>query len=226
MCGRFTRMYSWRELVELYKLSLQSPPSNLEPRFNICPTDTIDVIVEHDGRRQLVPMRWGLVPGWWNKKLKDIKLATFNARAESAATKRFFRDAFKQRHCLIPASGYYEWKATPDGKQPYYYTRRDGTPLTFAGLWDEWKNPETGERLRSCTMLITEPNKLAAEIHDRMPAILEPENLDVWLSGEGKDLLVQAADDRLQMWPVSKRMNSSRTPGDDPTLIEEVKDAA
>src|SRR5919197_2173708 len=132
MCGRFTRMYSWRELIELYKLGLQLPPSNLEPRFNICPTDTVDVIVEHGGVRQLVPMRWGLVPGWWNKSLKDIKLATFNARAESAATKPFFREAFKGRHCLIPASGYYEWKATPEGRQPYYYTRRDRAPPTFA----------------------------------------------------------------------------------------------
>ena len=219
-------MSSWRELVGLHKLGLQSPPSNLEPRLNICQTDMIDVIVEHEGRRQLAPMRWGLVPGWWTKSLKDIKLATFNARAESAATKPFFREAFKERHCLIPASGYYEWKATPDGKQPYYTTRRDGAPLTFAGLWDAWRNPETGERLRSCTMLITEPNKLAAVIHDRMPVILEPENFEAWLSGEGKGLLKPAGDDRLQMWPVSKRVNSSRTPGDDPTLIEDVKDAA
>ena len=220
-------MYSWRELVELYKLSLQSPPSNLEPRFNICPTDTIDVVVEHKGARQLVPMRWGLVPNWWNKSLKDIKLATFNARAETADEKPFFRSAFKEKRCLIPASGYYEWKTTPDGKQPYYYTRRDGRPVTIAGLWDAWKNPQTGERLVSCTMLITGPNALAAEIHDRMPVILEPADFQAWLSGEaGKDLLVPAGDDRLQMWPVSKRVNSSRTPGDDPTLIEAVELAA
>jgi len=220
-------MYSWRELVELYKLSLQQPPSNLEPRFNICPTDTIDVIVEHEGNRTLVPMRWGLVPFWWNKRLKDIGLATFNARAESADTKPFFREAFKTRRCLIPASGYYEWQSTPGGKQPYHYTRRDGRPITIAGLWDEWRNPETGERLRSCTMLITEPNKMAAQIHDRMPAILEADSFAPWLSGEaGKELLVPAAEDRLQMVPVSKRVNSSRADASDATLIEPADRAA
>jgi putative SOS response-associated peptidase YedK len=167
------------------------------------------------------------VPYWWNKKLKDIKLATFNARAENADTKPFFRDAFKKRRCLIPASGYYEWTSTPGGKQPYYYTRRDGLPITIAGLWDEWKNPESGERLRSCTMLITEPNKLAAEIHDRMPAILEAENFAPWLSGDaGEELLVPAADERLQVVPVSKRVNSSRADASDEALIEPVELAA
>src|SRR5262249_51132417 len=133
MCGRFTRMYSWRELVELYRLRLQAPPSNLEPRFNIFPTDTLDAVVGQGGTRQLVPLRWGLVPYWWNKRLKDLRLATFNARSESVAEKPLFREAFKHRRCLIPASGYYEWKQTPNGKQPYYYRRRDGQPLTFAG---------------------------------------------------------------------------------------------
>src|ERR1700682_1845178 len=132
MCGRFTRQYTWREIWELYQLT--SPASNLQPRYNICPTTTVDAVVDHE----LVPMRWGLIPGWWSKPLKEFKLATFNARAETAAEKPMFRDSFKKRRCLIPASGYYEWHDTPEGKQPYYFTRRDGQVMTIAGIQDAW----------------------------------------------------------------------------------------
>ena len=107
MCGRFTRMYTWRELVKLYRLTDPSPPSNLQPRYNICPTTTIDAVIERDSKRVLEQMRWGLVPGWWKKPLKELRLATFNARAETVAEKPFFRSAFKHTRCLIPASGYY-----------------------------------------------------------------------------------------------------------------------
>ena len=104
---------------------------------NICPTQTIDTVVERDAKRDLVPKRWGLVPLWWKKTAKETP-STFNARAETVAEKPMFRSAFKRNRCLIPASGYYEWQSTPTGKQPYYYTARDGSPLTMAGLWDEW----------------------------------------------------------------------------------------
>ena len=103
-----------------------------------------------------------------SKPLKELRMATFNARAETVETKPVFRDAFKRSRCLIPMSGYYEWKDAPSGKQPWYFTAPDGSPLlTAAGLWDEWKDRATGERLKSCTMIITEPNGFAAEIHDR-----------------------------------------------------------
>jgi putative SOS response-associated peptidase YedK len=125
MCGRFTRMYTWRELETLYRLTDPSPPSNLQARYNICPTTTIDAVIERDGERVLEQMRWGLVPSWWNKPLKELRLATFNARAETVAEKPFFRSAFKHTRCLIPASGYYEWKTVGKEKQPYYFTRRD-----------------------------------------------------------------------------------------------------
>ena len=147
------------------------PERNLPARYNICPTDTIDAIIERGGKRDLMPMRWGLIPNWWKKSAKEIP-ATFNARAETVAAKPMFRDAFKRSRCLIPASGYYEWLPTPTGKQPYYYTARDGSPLTFAGLWDEWKDIETGEPLKSCTMIVTNANALAAKVHDRMPVLL------------------------------------------------------
>src|SRR5215813_14087293 len=134
MCGRFTRHYTWEDLFRLYHLT--STPANIQPSYNVCPTDTVDTVRTTDGKRELVPMRWGLIPWHWKKPLKEMKLATFNARVETVATKPMFRDAFKRRRCLIPASGYYEWADTPDGKQPHYFTARDGSPvLTMAGLW-------------------------------------------------------------------------------------------
>ena len=162
MCGRFTNRLTWREIVALYRLSVPAMPErNLPARYNICPTDTIDAVIKRERRRELVPMRWGLVPSWWKKKAKEAP-ATFNARAETVAEKPMFRDAFKRSRCLIPASGYYEWQNTPTGKQPFYYATRDGSPLTFAGLWDEWKDIETRQPLMSCTMIITNANDLAA----------------------------------------------------------------
>lgn len=223
MCGRFTRQYSWHELVALYRLTDRSPPSNLQPRYNICPTTTIDAVLERDGKRTLEQMRWGLVPAWWNKPLKEMRLSTFNARAETVASKPMFRAAFKRNRCIIPASGYYEWQTTPDGKQPYYFTARDGSILSIAGLWDEWKDKEGGKVIRSCTMIITEPNKVAAKVHDRMPVLLSPNQFASWLSGEaGTEILKPASERTLQLWPVSKRVNSSRANGDDATLINKV----
>jgi putative SOS response-associated peptidase YedK len=103
-----------------------------------------------------------------------LKLATFNARAETVAEKPFFRGAFKRNRCLIPVSGYYEWQDTPDGKQPWYFTARDGSPaLSIAGLWDEWHDKASIKTLKSFTMIITEPNAFVAEVHDRMPALLD-----------------------------------------------------
>jgi putative SOS response-associated peptidase YedK len=228
MCGRFTVKATWAELVALYRLTMAAPPHNLRPRYNVCPTDPVDTVIEEEGRRELVPMRWGLIPRWWSKTIKDVKMATFNARAETVEAKPFFRDAFKRTRCLIPVAGYYEWQDTPGGKQPWYFTARDGSPLlTAAGLWDEWKDRQTGERLKSCTMIITAPNDFVAEVHDRMPVLLTEEQFAPWLSGEaGMEYLKPAPNDYLQRSPVSKRVNSSKADADDPTLIEPVGLAA
>jgi putative SOS response-associated peptidase YedK len=220
---RFTYKLTWAEIVKLYRLTLDQPARNTQPRYNICPTTTIDTVVSSEGKRALVPMRWGLIPYWWNKPLKEMRLATFNARAETVATKPMFRDAFKSKRCLIPASGYYEWHDAPGGKQPYYFTRRDGQPITFAGLWSSWNDKEAGNKLLSCTMVITEPNKFVAEVHDRMPVIIEAKDFEQWEHGDPRDaaaLMKPAAENVLLKWPVSKRVNSSRAPDDDPTLIE------
>jgi putative SOS response-associated peptidase YedK len=141
VCGRFTVKATWAELIALYRLTMNAPPHNLRPRYNVCPTDPVDVVTAEEGKRELAPMRWGLVPRWWSKPLKELRVATFNARAETVETKPVFRDAFKRTRCLIPVSGYYEWQNTPSGKQPWYFTARDGSPLlTAAGLWDEWSD--------------------------------------------------------------------------------------
>ena len=223
MCGRFTNRLTWREIVALYRLTVPaSPERNLPARYNICPTTMIDAVIERDSKRELVPMRWGLVPSWWKKKAKETP-ATFNARAETVAEKPIFRAAFKRNRCLIPLSGYYEWKGTETGKQPYYFSTENGSPLTIAGLWDEWKDIETGQPLKSGTMIITEANKLVAKIHDRMPVLLTPYQFDGWLTGTaGAEVLEPYAVNSLRVWPVSRRANSSRAPSDDPTLIEAI----
>ena len=217
---------TWAELVALYRLTMDAPPHNLRPRYNVCPTDPVDVVTAADGKRELVTMRWGLVPWWWSKPLKELRMATFNARAETVETKPVFRDAFKRSRCLIPISGYYEWQNTPSGKQPWYFTAADGSPLlTAAGLWDEWKNRETGERLKSCTMIVGEPNELAGEIHDRMPVFLG-RAVRALAKRRGRTSIEACAERFLQRWPVAKRVNSSKADADDATLIERVELAA
>ena len=153
MCSHFTQAYSWRELVELYRLT--QPAVNLQARFNIAPTTTIDVVIPRGADRlELVKMRWGLIPSWWKKTAKEVP-ATFNARAETVATKPMFRAAFKRSRCVIPASGYYEWKADAEGKQPYYISAADGSVLSFAGLWDEWHDarPATAGEARASQVI-------------------------------------------------------------------------
>jgi putative SOS response-associated peptidase YedK len=122
-------------------------------------------------------------------------------------------------------SGYYEWQDTPAGKQPWYFTARDGSPpLTIAGLCDVWRDRASGETLKSCTMIITEPSGFVGEVHDRMPVLLSEDQFEPWLCGAaGVEILKPAPDDMLQRWPVSKRVNSSRAPADDPNLIEPIE---
>lgn len=228
MCGRFTNNYTWQQIHALYRLAVPSAIPNMQPSYNVCPTDPVDVVVESEGNRELEQMRWGIVPYWWNKPLKELRLAAFNARVETVTRKPFFREPFKQRRCLMPVSGYFEWQDTPNGKQPWYFTARDGSPLmTVAGLWDRWKNKETGERITSCAMIITKPNNFVTEVHDRMPVLLMPEQFDQWLRGDmGVRELKPAPNDYLQRWAVSKRVNSSKADKDDATLVEAIKLAA
>jgi putative SOS response-associated peptidase YedK len=167
--------------VELDRLT--QPARNLEPRYKVAPTSTIDAVRVRDGALELVPMRWGLVPSWWKKPLKDVP-ASFNARGETVADKPMFRSAFKRTRCIIPASGYYEWRTINGVKQPNYFSASDAGVLSIAGLWDEWNDITSGEPLLSCTMIVTEANEFAGRVHDRMPVFLAGDSFETWLDGE------------------------------------------
>jgi putative SOS response-associated peptidase YedK len=201
VCSRFTQNYTWREIYELHRLTC--PPVNIEPRYNIAPTTMIDVVVPHEAGRDLLAMRWGLIPAWWKKTTKEVP-STFNARAETVASKPMFRAAFKRGRWLIPASGYFEWQPTAGGKQPFYISSADGSVLSMTGLWDQWTDIKTGECVRLCTIIVTAANALTRTIHDRMPVLIELKDFGPWLSGEAEtELLRPAPDDQLRLWPVS-----------------------
>jgi len=227
MCGRFVLDTSPNEIAEL--LDLSEPPPFVR-RFNIAPTDEVLTvrISRRTGERAVAFMRWGLVPFWADDP--SIASRLINARSETAATRRAFKTPFERRRCVVPASGFYEWKKLDaGGKQPYYIHRRDGGLMTFAGLWDVWRTRETDERIESCTILTTQPSALVAQLHDRMPAILDPHDFNTWLDPETTDrdvlraMLRPAPEGALSIHPVSRRVN--RVANDDPSLIDPVQDA-
>jgi putative SOS response-associated peptidase YedK len=152
-----------------------------DSRYNLPPGSDVPVVRGATGpaRREVALLHWGLVPGWAKERTAfGPKLA--NARAESVAEKALFRHAYRRRRCVLPASGFYEWEAREKARLPWLFRRRDGQPLLLAGLWDSWRAPEGGV-LESCSVITTGPNKLVRPIHDRMPAILTPEQCDEWL---------------------------------------------
>ena len=218
MCGRFTQRYTWSEVHEF--LDVIGAPLNLRPRYNIAPTTTVDVVRAGEGGRELVPMRWGLVPIWWKKALKEVP-ATFNARAEGVAEKPMFRDAFRRRRCIVPASGFYEWTGGKGEKQPHLFTAADGAPvLAFAGLWERWRDP-AGEEVLSCTIIVSGASAWMAPYHDRMPVLISTAAVAGWLDGSlGSEALQPAAESALREWPVSTRVNRTGVGDDDPTIAE------
>ena len=222
MCGRFTQQFSYAELHAYFEFFGQ-PLGNLEPRYSICPTQSIAVVLSSPaGGHALHRMRWGLIPPWWKKPLKELP-ATFNARAETVTEKPSFRAAFRARRCVIPASGTYEWQNTSDGKQPWYFTPSDGPIFLIAGLWESWTDPgQPTSSIQSATMIITEANNFVSQYHDRMPVLLQKCQIDDWLSGKtGTEILHPAPDDTLTARAVSRRINSSRVK-DEANLIEAV----
>ncbi len=219
MCGRFTQRYTWAEVHAF--LSVIGAPKNLRPRYNIAPTTEVDVVVDRGQGREILQMRWGLVPAWWTKPIKTVP-ATFNARADTVASKPMFRDAFRKRRCIIPASGFFEWTDGAGGKQPHYFSAADGSILAFAGLWDQWKDPVTGETILSCTVIVSGASDWMAPYHDRMPVLIGEGEVEAWLRGEaGAEVLRPAAEALLQEWAVSRRVNRAGA-ADDPFLIEPV----
>jgi len=221
MCGRYA-LYADRGLVKAV-YDLQDVP-DFDASYNVAPTQSILAVAADETGRHADLYRWGLVPFW----AKEIgKYNTINARAETVASKPMYRAPFKERRCLIPASGYYEWQAVAGGKQPYFIHAADNDLLSFAGVWDRWKQPD-GETLLSAAIIVTAANPDTREIHDRMPVILPRETWDAWLDPKNHDtkalqgLLKPAPKGALASRPVSTRVNSPRNNG--PELLE--KEAA
>ncbi len=184
MCGRFVQSHDASFYADVFQVeSIRT--EMLSSSYNVAPTDSVYAVAEHDGERLLGAFRWGLIP-WWAKDRK-IGARNINARAETAAEKPAFRDSFVKRRCLIPADGFYEWQRLPKGKLPHYIHRADDRPLALAGLWATWKDPESGDRVRTCTILTGRPNDLVADIHDRMPVILPEDSWSAWLDRDNQD---------------------------------------
>jgi len=209
MCGRFTLYHTPEEVAERFDVS---EVQETDARYNIAPTQNVSVVTQN-GTRHLADYHWGLIPSW--AKEASIGSRMINARAETLAEKPSFRTALSRRRCLIPADGFYEWQAAPAGskiKTPMYLHRRDSGLFAFAGLWDEWHAPD-GSPLRSCTIITTTPNSVAAPIHDRMPVILRPDDEAYWLDHAVTDtrdllsLLVPYPADAMEAYAVSRRVN-------------------
>jgi putative SOS response-associated peptidase YedK len=218
MCGRYSLTTAPEALRRLFDF-VNLP--NLAPRYNICPTQQAPVVRRRaDGARELVLLRWGLVPGW----AKDIAIGSrmINARAETVSTLPAFRDAFRNRRCLVPADGFYEWREEAGKKQPFRIGLRGGAPFAFAGLWESWTAPETkggvtaGETVETFAIVTTDANAKLRPIHERMPAIVAPEGYDAWLdttretTDAASALLGPFPEAPMAFYRVGTRVNSPR----------------
>ncbi|HRD66813.1 MAG TPA: SOS response-associated peptidase [Candidatus Competibacter sp.] len=212
MCGRFIQARSGEVLAGQFGLRL---PADRAARYNVAPSQPVLGIRAVDGGRELAWLRWGLVPGWSPEPRS--KYSTINARAETVAEKPTYRQAFRRRRCLIPADGFYEWRKMDGRKQPYCIGLTDGAPFAFAGLWERWEREE--QIVESCTVLVTQANQCIAQIHDRMPVILEPADYDAWLDPALQDaarllpLLRPYPAERMTLWPVGSAVNRPSNEG-------------
>jgi putative SOS response-associated peptidase YedK len=210
MCGRFA-FYSPAEATAA--LFGADGSLELEPCYNIAPTQTIAAIRTNDRQRsELVPLRWGLVPFW--AKDRSIGNRLTNARAETVAEKPSYRAAYRHRRCVVLADGFYEWRRMGEHKTPYFISLASGKPFGLAGLWEHWADKDSGESLQTMTLITRPANEFMAPLHHRMPVILEPSEADTWLSGSFDVLQdVEASTPALQAWPVSRRVNNARNQG-------------
>ena len=227
MCGRFTQRMTWRELHE--RMGLLGTPLNLRPRFNVAPSQDVAAVRANDDGHTLAMMRWGLIPAWARDPAIGHRL--INARSETASEKPSFRSAYRRRHCLIPADGFYEWKREGKTRQPWLFGLSDAAPFAFAGLWERWTVPagtaltgslaerSPGDTVETFTILTTAANETVAPVHGRMPVILPPEACGPWLAGEDVPLIPYPAD-AMTAHPVSTHVN--RPANDDPRCVEPI----
>jgi putative SOS response-associated peptidase YedK len=221
MCGRFVQYSDPGIYASQFDLDALC---EAKPRYNVAPTQPVLAIRATDqGKRELVPLRWGLVPSW--SKGPDSRFQMINARAETVNTKPAYRNAFRHKRCLIPSEGFFEWKAGKQEKTPFLIYRKDRAPFAMAGLWEWWRGGE-GETIESCTIIVTDANDLVRGIHDRTPVILGREDYAAWLDPGNKDadglpaMLKPADAAPWTMHPVSRQVNSPRN--DSPDLLEPV----
>ncbi|MFD0959399.1 SOS response-associated peptidase [Paenibacillus chungangensis] len=219
MCGRYTITITLEELMTRYGVIDTNVPWH-RPRYNVAPGQLVPAII-HDGEKnRLGQLKWGLVPPWAPDAKIGFKM--INARAETAAGKPAFREAFRRKRCIIPADGFYEWKKTKHGKQPMRIIAKERPLFSMAGLYETWRAPD-GSKLATCTILTTEPNHLVAPIHDRMPVILQAQDEALWLDrGTGLEqlslLMKPYPAEEMTAYPVGQAVGSVRH--DDATLIE------
>lgn len=210
MCGRFAVTLPPDAMAQLFAAT---PANDLPqvPNFNVCPTTQVCTVL-NDGGRRLTAMRWGFIPHWYKKPNGGPLL--INARAETIAEKPAFRAACRERRCVMLATGFYEWTRQDETRLPWYITRKDGEPLVFASIWQDW-GPEDA-RQRTCAIVTTAANQPMSAIHHRMPVILERKDVPLWLGEEGRGaamLMQPAADDALVWHRVDVAVNSNRASG-------------
>ena len=219
MCGRFTQTKTVEEVAQEFEAFSNLNKTKTGPRYNVAPEqDILTVGVGEKGRRELSLMSWGLIPHWSKDGHRFI-----NARAETLIEKPSFRESFKKRRCLIPATGFYEWSEQGRTKRPYYFHLKNKDLFAFAGIWDEWKTG-TGT-VRTCAIITTSPNELLEQVHDRMPVILHPSSYEDWLGNKTPvdqliEWLLPYPDEYMTSYAVSKNVNSPSF--DDPSLIKPV----
>jgi len=227
MCGRFVQAQPINVYADWFGVSAVKTES-LKASYNVAPTDEVYAVAEHEGERLLGTFRWGLLP-WFAKDRKQAARA-INARVETAAEKASFKESFARRRCIVPADGFYEWERKAKGKLPHFIFAADGSPLPLAGLWSSWKDPETGERLRTCTILTGPPSDVVASLHDRMPVVVPRRLWDAWLDPDNRDpdavraLLADAAAPTLAEHAVSTLVN--KVQNNVPELIERLRTPA
>ncbi|MEJ8473428.1 SOS response-associated peptidase [Roseibium algae] len=219
MCGRFTLSATPEDVRALLEY-IEQP--NFPSRYNIAPTQPVATVRQEHGGRHFALVRWGLVPPWVKDPASFSLL--INARSETAVEKPSFRGAMRHHRCLVPASGFYEWRQTPDGKQPYFISPADGGVMVMAGIWDTWSDPSGGD-IDTGAVLTTEANQMVGRIHHRMPVILMQEDFDAWLdtgnvmARHARALLRPAPEGYLKSVPVSRRVNS--VANDEASLLEQ-----
>ena len=199
--------------------------SNYPPRWNAAPSQELLVIRRNHrtGEVSLDPLRWGLIPYWCKDPAGGRK--PINAKAETVGRLPTFREAYRKRRCIVPVDGFFEWQASKGqrAKQPYAIAMQDDSPFGIAGLWENWKDPVSGEWVRTFAVIVTDANSLVTKIHDRMPVILSPADYERWLGEEPDphDLLRPFPAETMKMWPISTRVNKPEN--DDPFILERVE---